>query len=77
MKSEFPLKLNDKGLKIVEAQKYLKKAGSNIEPTGVYTIGMVSAVRAFQKRNGLKVTGIIDKKTFEKLSTFKFSSKKK
>ena len=76
MKSVFPLKLNDKGLKVVEAQKYLKKAGSKIEPNGVYTIGMVSAVRAFQKKNGLKVTGRIDKATFEKLSAVKASRKK-
>lgn len=63
-----PLKLNDKGPKVLEVQKFLVKAGSSIKLTGVYTIGMVSAVRSFQKKNGLKPTGMVDLKTYEKLS---------
>lgn len=62
------LKYGMKGTEIKECQKLLKKAGSAVKVNGEFTIGMVSAVRAFQKKNGLEVTGIIDSKTFKKLS---------
>lgn len=65
------LKLNDKGPVVLKAQKLLQKAGSTIKATGVFTIGMLSAVRAFQKKNGLKVTGKIDARTFSKLEAKK------
>lgn len=65
------LKLNMSGAKVLEVQKLLQKAGSAIKPTGVFSIGMRSAVCAFQKKNGLAVTGEVDKKTFEKLSAVK------
>ena len=70
-KNLFPLKLNDENAKVLEVQKLLQKNGSGISLTGVFTIGTLSAVRAFQKKNGLKVTGIVDEKTFEKLSAVK------
>ena len=63
--------LNDKGPQIKVAQELLKKAGSTIKITGVFSIGMLSAVRAFQKKNGLKVTGIIDNATWKKLMSVK------
>ena len=66
-----PLKMNDKGPAVLKAQKLLQKHGSTIKATGVFTIGMLSAVRAFQKKNGLKVTGVIDAKTFAKLEVKK------
>lgn len=65
------LKLNDEGLQVKEAQELLKKAGSAIKPTGKYTIGMYAAVKAFQKKNDLKPTGVIDSVTWKKLLTFK------
>lgn len=65
------LKMSDEGSQVKEAQELLKKAGSTIKPTGKYNIGMYSAVKAFQKKNGLKVTGVIDSATWKKLSTFK------
>jgi N-acetylmuramoyl-L-alanine amidase len=61
------MKIGDKGANVTKAQKLLQKTGSTIKVTGVYNIGMVSAVRAFQKKNGLKVTGVLDPKTFAKL----------
>ena len=63
--------LNDKGPQIKVAQELLKKAGSAIKVTGVFSIGMLSAVRAFQKKNGLKATGIIDNATWKKLMAVK------
>ena len=61
--------------KISTAQMYLRAAGSNLELNGEYTIGMVSAVRNYQKRHELEVTGKIDKQTWKALkkeiSTFR------
>ena len=65
------LKINDKGPQVKEAQELLKKAGSTIKATGFFSIGMYSAVKAFQKKNGLKQTGIIDSFTWKRLQTFK------
>ena len=62
------VKYGDKGPKVKEIKKLLKKAGSNVKQTATFDIGTVSAVRAFQKKNGLPVTGVIDAKTYKKLS---------
>ena len=64
---KFQLKQNDKGTDVKLAQQMLAKLGSTIKPSGIYSIGMVSAVKSFQKKNGLKVTGVIDTKTWDKL----------
>lgn len=66
-----PMKCGEKGTRVEKAQIQLAKAGSTIKPNAVYTIGMVSAVKAFQKKNGLKVTGVIDQKTWTALSAVK------
>lgn len=65
------MKINDEGVQVKEAQELLKKAGSTIKVTGVFSIGMYAAVKAFQKKNGLKVTGIIDSVTWKKLQAVK------
>lgn len=64
---KFMLKYGDENKDVMEAQKLLKAAGSTIKLSGKYTIGMVSAVKAFQKKAGLAVTGKIDSKTMTKL----------
>ena len=66
-----PIKLGAKGKAVSDIQKLLQKAGSTIKVNGEFGIGMLSAVKAFQKKNGLKVTGTVDKKTLDKLATFK------
>lgn len=73
---KFMLKYGDENNDVLEAQKLLKAAGSTINPTGKFTIGMVTAVKAFQKKNGLPVTGKIDTKTVNKLKTFAKPAKK-
>ena len=70
------IKMGAKGKVVSDIQKLLQKAGSTIKVTGVFGIGMFSAVKAFQKKNGLKVTGIVDKKTYEKLTAKKKPAKK-
>lgn len=62
------LKYGDQGKDVETAQKQLQKAGSSIQVTGSFTIGMVTAVKAWQKKNGLEATGIIDQKTWDKLT---------
>ena len=69
------IKIGDKGVNVKECQKQLKLAGSTIRVDGIFDIGMVSAVRAFQKKNGLPVTGEIDAKTFKKLAAVKPAKK--
>lgn len=63
------------GKEVEEARKLLAKAGSSIKPGKVFDIGMLSAVKAFQKKNGLPVTGKIDKKTWDKLHAVKAPKK--
>jgi len=64
------------GGRVTKAQKLLVKAGSKIKLNGVYTIGMVSAVKAFQKKHGLPVTGEVDAKTMNKLAEYDVPAKK-
>lgn len=64
------------GSEVTKAQKLLVKAGSSIKVTGKYGIGMYSAVKAFQKRNGLPATGEIDAKTMKKLAEYDKPAKK-
>ena len=66
----------EKSDRVKKAQKLLAKAGSSIKPNGVYSIGMVSAVKAFQKKHKLDVTGVIDAKTMNKLAEYDVPAKK-
>ena len=70
------LKYGMEGKAIADAQKALQKAGSTIKVNGKFTIGMLSAVKAFQKRNKLPVTGVIDTKTLNKLNEYMKPAKK-
>lgn len=67
LKTFFELRIGDKGPKVKEAVKMLQKAGSAIKDTCVFHIGMVSAVKAFQRRNKLAATGTINQMTWNKL----------
>lgn len=64
---EWEMELGSKGTNVKKAQEMLRKLGSTVKVTGEFTIGMMSAVRSFQKKNGLAVTGIMNKKTWDKL----------
>ena len=70
------MKYGATGEDVKTMQKALQKAGSTIKVTGEYTIGMISAVKSFQKKNGLKVTGTIDAKTKAKLNALLVPAKK-
>ena len=66
----------EKSDRVKKAQKLLAKAGSSIKPNGLYSIGMVTAVKAFQKKHKLEVTGEIDAKTMNKLAEYDVPAKK-
>lgn len=52
---------------VTQLQTFLAKDGSNLQIDGVFGSGTASAVRAFQKRYGLVVDGIVGPKTWTKL----------
>lgn len=63
------------GKDVEKLQKQLQAAGSKIKVNGKYTIGMMTAVKAFQKKHGLPVTGEVDAKTMDKLKTYDKTAK--
>ena len=52
---------------VIQLQDLLAKAGSNIQIDGKFGLGTRNAVRAFQKRYGLDVTGVVENDTWIKL----------
>lgn len=61
------LKLFDHGPKVKLASELLAKHGSKLKPTEDFSLAMSSAVSSFQRKHGLEITGIIDKKTWKQL----------
>lgn len=56
-----------KGDIVTQLQSFLSMAGSSLTIDGIFGSGTASAVRAFQKKYGLTVDGIVGPKTWEKL----------
>lgn len=52
---------------IRKAQIYLRRQGSKITVDGLYTIGMRSALKSFQRKHGLERTGELDIPTWKAL----------
>ena len=65
------LRLGSEGKDVEKVQKILQKSGSSVKVTGVFSIGTVSAVRAFQKKKLLPVTGVVDTDTWAALNKVK------
>ncbi|MBR3429080.1 MAG: peptidoglycan-binding protein, partial [Clostridia bacterium] len=62
----------DSGSAVKKVQQRLKKLGYYTgTPDGDYGGGTKTAVKNFQKRNGLKATGTVNKKTLSKLNSSK------
>lgn len=66
---EYPgrLERGDKGDGVETLQKLLREAGFDIEVDGNFGRGTRSAVRDFQKAEGIKVDGIVGRETWERL----------
>lgn len=63
------LKLGSKGAEVTALQERMKKEGLYVgEATGTYGLKTALAVKAYQKKNGIKATGKTDKKTRAKLN---------
>lgn len=63
-----PLDTGDRGVLVMWTQSKLMKHGHYDGPLdGRYDREVTLAVRMFQDANGLKVTGIVDRKTWEAL----------
>lgn len=63
-----PVKLGCAGPEVLWICSLLQKKGSTVKLSEKFHIGVRSAVISFQKKNGLKPTGVVDKKTWDKLS---------
>jgi peptidoglycan hydrolase-like protein with peptidoglycan-binding domain len=63
------VKLGDKGDGVKQSQTALKAAGYKVTVDGDFGNQTDAAVRQFQKKNGLKVDGVVGKITWGKLST--------
>ena len=63
------LKLYSAGKKVQKASILLANHGSKLKPTSEFSLAMRSAVMAFQRKNGLEVTGVIDWTTWCKLTS--------
>lgn len=57
----------DKGEVVTQLQRLLSKDGSSLQIDGIFGPGTQSAVRAFQKKYGLTVDGIVGPQTWGKL----------
>ena len=66
----------DEGAEVLKYQKLLAKSGSAIKPNGKFTIGMTTAIKSFQKKNKLKVTGVIDIHTAAALENYRVVRRK-
>lgn len=67
-KIKYPdLTRGDCGDLVVQLQDFLSRKGSSVKVDGVFGAGTQSAVRAFQRKNGLKVTGDVDSKVWNLL----------
>lgn len=61
----------DEGKEVLKYQKLLQKTGSKIKLNGIFSIGMSTAIRSFQKKNKLAQTGKLDAKTVTCLKSLK------
>ena len=59
--------MGDKGDLVKELQERLALLGSKVKATGEFNIGTLSAVKSWQKKNKLLVTGNVSAFQFEEL----------
>ena len=62
-----PLKVGDKSWKVKVTQQKLNVVGINTEITGNFSKDTEKALKDFQQKNKLKVTGLLDDVTYQKV----------
>lgn len=62
-----PLKVGDKGWKVKVTQQKLNVVGINTETTGNFSKNTEKALKEFQRKYKMKVTGLLDDKTYSKV----------
>ena len=67
-----PLKVGDKGWKVKVAQQKLNVIGINTEITGNFSKDTEKALKDFQQKHKLKVTGLLDDVTYQKVISAAF-----
>jgi peptidoglycan hydrolase-like protein with peptidoglycan-binding domain/uncharacterized protein YdeI (BOF family) len=61
------LRYGSKGEAVKTLQTTLNNNGAKLKVDGIFGVKTLAAVKEFQKKNGLKVDGLVGPKTFEKL----------
>lgn len=56
------------GLRVTATQWLLNAHRIDVSVTGTYAAQTAAAVRGFQSRQGLDVSGVVDRRTFERLA---------
>lgn len=67
-----PLKVGDKSWKVKVTQQKLNVVGINTEITGNFSKDTEKALKDFQQKNKLKVTGLLDDVTYQKVISAAF-----
>lgn len=62
-----PLKVGDKGWKVKVVQQKLNVVGINTETSGNFSRETEKALKEFQKKHNLKVTGLLDDRTYREV----------
>lgn len=57
----------NKGANVVALQLALRQEGYHLQGTGVYSVNTLAAVKDFQRRHGIKASGIVGAKTWQAL----------
>lgn len=66
-KSVFPICLGDQGETVKDIQERLALLGSKVKATGEFNIGTLSAVKSWQRKNKLQVSGKVSAFQYNKL----------
>lgn len=68
-KNPYPIGLGDENDIVKDIQERLALLGSTVKATGKFTIGTMSAVKSWQKKNKLQITGKISAAQYKKLAS--------
>ena len=67
-KNPYPISLGDEGDIVKDIQERLALLGSKVKATGVFNIGTLSAVKSWQRKNKLQVTGNVSAFQYRELT---------